>query len=47
MTTRRKFLKQPGVIFCGCCLPGVVRAQAGGVRRLPVTVAGKRVAVGA
>lgn len=44
MTTRRSFLKQAGsMVFCSCCLRGSAHAQAGGTRRLPVTVAGKRV----
>jgi hypothetical protein len=42
---RLRLLKQPGVIFCGFCLPGVARAQTDGARRLPVTVAGKRVGI--
>ena len=44
MTTRRNFLKQAGgMVFCSCCLPSIARAQADGARRLPVTVAGRRV----
>jgi len=44
MTTRRRFLRGAGgMMFCGCCLANVGSARADDARRLPVTVAGKRV----
>ena len=50
MESRRHFLRQAavgaGLVFCGCGLPGSAHAQGGAqgaARRLPVTVAGKRV----
>jgi predicted TIM-barrel fold metal-dependent hydrolase len=47
MTTRRDFLKQAGgaagVVFCGCTMHDVARAQQPGQQRLPVMVNGKRV----
>ena len=44
MATRRSFLQGvTGAIFCSCCLLDAARAQTPAPRRLPVTVAGKRV----
>jgi aminocarboxymuconate-semialdehyde decarboxylase len=47
MTTRRDFLKQAGgaagIVFCGCTMHDVARAQQPGQQRLPVMVNGKRV----
>jgi predicted TIM-barrel fold metal-dependent hydrolase len=47
MTTRRDFLKQAGgaagIVFCGCAMHDVARAQQPGAARLPVVVNGKRI----
>ena len=44
MATRRTFLQSfAGAMFCSCCLLDAARAQTPAQRRLPVTVAGKRV----